>query len=73
MTQDLIVTLIACAAIALLVIRSVRRRRKPQGTGACASCPSETSASPSKIAQPPNTESAAKPLAFFGGSGRKPT
>ena len=73
MTQDLIVTLIACAAIALLVIRSVRRRRKPQSAGACASCPSETSASRSKVAPPPNAESATTPLAFFGGSGRKPT
>ena len=71
MTQDLIVTFIACGAIALLVIRSVRRRRKPQSTGACASCPSETRSS--KVARPTDAERATKPLAFFGGSGRKPT
>jgi hypothetical protein len=63
MTQDVIVTLIAFAIVVGYAVRRWRRRGRQEP--ACASCESSTSRKPER------TESAIKPVAFFGGSGKR--
>jgi hypothetical protein len=63
MSQDVIVTLIAFAIVAGFAVRWWRRRGRHEP--ACASCESNTSPKPQR------PESAVKPVAFFGGSGKR--
>ena len=75
MTQDVIVTLIAFGTIAGFAVRWWRRRGRQEST--CASCESNGGKSgtaarapqmPTSI-EPPRPE--IKPVAFFGGSGKR--
>jgi len=63
MTQDVIVTLLAFAIVVGFGLRWWRRRGRQEST--CASCESNTSKKPER------PEPAIKPVAFFGGSGKR--
>ena len=63
MTQDIIVTVIAFATIAGFVVRWWRRRGRQEST--CASCESNGTKKPVRA------EPATKPVAFYGGSGKR--
>jgi hypothetical protein len=63
--QDLIVTLVAIAAVGWFGVRARLRRRKPAGL-ACASCESHESDVRRQNAEPAK-DSAVKPVTFYGG------
>jgi len=67
MTQDVLATVLALGAVAALTARWWRGRRKPQGS--CEHCESSQAQPARPLAAPPTD--AAKPLTFFGSSGKK--
>lgn len=75
MTQDIIVTVIAFATIAGFAVRWWRRRGRQEST--CASCQSNGSKTAGRIqkvqARTDSVHPDIKPVAFFGGSGKRRT
>ena len=73
MTQDIIVTLIAMTIVAGFAVRWWRRRGRHEP--ACASCESSGTKAAVRVQKgpaaidPPRSE--IKPVAFFGGSGKR--
>jgi hypothetical protein len=73
MTQDIIVTIIAMGTVAGFAVRWWRRRGRQEST--CASCESNGPKSPVRVQKGPApidpSGSEIKPVAFFGGSGKR--
>jgi hypothetical protein len=73
MTQDIIVTLIAFAIVVGFAVRWWRRRGRQEST--CASCDSSGTKSAVRVPKAPTpidpSRPEIKPVAFFGGSGKR--